>query len=182
MQTWLVHMRQPAALRRDLGLIPFVVFQLIVGGNVFAALIHPVFVATFVYAIATGTPLFGAGGPAIAFTAGLFGTTVAIGYLTSAALGCVGLMRRGAGTTSWVLLFTPVYWLLLSAAAWRALYQLIREPYRWEKTEHGLARTSRRRARAVFSLTKLERHLSRVLASQQAHAGGAPQPAVRRQR
>jgi len=37
----------------------------------------------------------------------------------------------------------PVYWLLLSLAAWRALFQLLRDPYRWEKTEHGLARTSR---------------------------------------
>jgi hypothetical protein len=41
----------------------------------------------------------------------------------------------------------PIYWLLLSLAAWRALYQLVRDPYRWEKTEHGLARTSRRAAR-----------------------------------
>src|SRR4051794_9968425 len=32
---------------------------------------------------------------------------------------------------------------LLSLAAWRALYQLARDPYRWEKTEHGLAKTSR---------------------------------------
>jgi hypothetical protein len=37
----------------------------------------------------------------------------------------------------------PVYWLLLSLAAWRALYQLLRDPYGWEKTEHGLALTSR---------------------------------------
>jgi hypothetical protein len=42
-----------------------------------------------------------------------------------------------------VLLLMPLHWLLLSLAAWRALYQLIRDPYRWEKTEHGLAKTSR---------------------------------------
>ena len=41
------------------------------------------------------------------------------------------------------LLLMPLYWLLLSLAAWRALFQLLRDPYRWEKTEHGLARTSR---------------------------------------
>ena len=29
-------------------------------------------------------------------------------------------------------------------AAWRAVFQLVRQPYRWEKTTHGLARTSRR--------------------------------------
>jgi hypothetical protein len=43
----------------------------------------------------------------------------------------------------WVLLLIPIHWLLLSLAAWRALYQLLRDPYRWEKTEHGLAQTSR---------------------------------------
>jgi hypothetical protein len=31
---------------------------------------------------------------------------------------------------------------LLSFAAWRALIQLIYAPQRWEKTEHGLAKTS----------------------------------------
>jgi hypothetical protein len=37
----------------------------------------------------------------------------------------------------------PAHWALLSVAAWRALWQLIVDPYRWDKTEHGLARTSR---------------------------------------
>ena len=35
----------------------------------------------------------------------------------------------------------------LRVAAWRAVFQLVRSPYRWEKTSHGLARTSRRGAR-----------------------------------
>ena len=49
-------------------------------------------------------------------------------------------MRRVA----WWLVLVPLHWLLLSLAAWRALYQLVRAPQRWEKTEHGLARSSRR--------------------------------------
>jgi len=35
------------------------------------------------------------------------------------------------------------YYLLTSAAAWLALYDLILRPYHWHKTEHGLAKTSR---------------------------------------
>jgi hypothetical protein len=50
--------------------------------------------------------------------------------------------RRAA----WVLLLTPAHWLLLSLAAWRALYQLATAPYAWEKTEQGLAKSSRRSA------------------------------------
>jgi glycosyltransferase XagB len=37
----------------------------------------------------------------------------------------------------------PLYYLLASAAAWLALYDLISRPYHWHKTEHGLAKTSR---------------------------------------
>jgi hypothetical protein len=80
---------------------------------------------------------------AVVILAALYGTSVVIGYLTSAFLGWLGLMRRGLLATAWVLLLTPLHWLLLSLAAWRALYQLIVAPYRWEKTEHGLAKSSR---------------------------------------
>jgi cellulose synthase/poly-beta-1,6-N-acetylglucosamine synthase-like glycosyltransferase len=33
----------------------------------------------------------------------------------------------------------PIYWLLHSIAAWRAAYQLVFDPFRWEKTPHGLS-------------------------------------------
>lgn len=35
-------------------------------------------------------------------------------------------------------LLNPLYWVLHSWAAWRALHQLIRRPFHWEKTPHGL--------------------------------------------
>lgn len=69
--------------------------------------------------------------------------TIATGYLSTAVIGLIGLARRGLLREAWVLALTPVYWVCLSIAAWRALYQLLTEPYRWEKTEHGLARSSR---------------------------------------
>jgi hypothetical protein len=30
----------------------------------------------------------------------------------------------------------PAYWILISIAAYRAIYQLMYEPYLWEKTDH----------------------------------------------
>jgi hypothetical protein len=36
-------------------------------------------------------------------------------------------------------LLSPFYWLLHSVAAWRALDQLVRNPFHWEKTPHGLS-------------------------------------------
>ena len=39
-------------------------------------------------------------------------------------------------------LLTPFYWILMSVAAYKALFQLFAKPYYWEKTHHGLASES----------------------------------------
>ena len=119
----------------ELGLPAFFAFQLMVGGNVLASLVHPIFLIWFIGAV------LGAGVDNSMTT--VFGFAVLFGYAASALLAGVGLARRRLLAHASVLLLMPVHWLLLSLAAWRALYQLVREPYRWEKTEHGLARTSR---------------------------------------
>lgn len=167
MQTWLVHMRHPLRLLRELGLFSFVVFQLIVGGNVLAALIHPAFLVAVAYALLTDGRIFADGGLLSALSIGLFSASVATGYIGSIALGWSGLVRSRLTTTSWVLLLTPLHWLMLSCAGWRALLQLIRTPYHWEKTEHGLARTTRSvrdHPHVFIRLARLERHLSRSMA------------------
>ena len=160
MQTWLVHMRQPGRLLRDLGPMGFVTFQLIVGGNALAALVHPLFMAALIYSVASGAPMWRGNSTTVAILAAVYGMSVVIGYLTSAFLGWLGLARRGLRSTAWVLLLTPAHWLLLSLAAWRALYQLATAPYAWEKTEHGLAKSSRRAAKLVHSLLELEHYLT----------------------
>jgi hypothetical protein len=73
----------------------------------------------------------------------MFAATLLCGYASTIVLDAIGLRRRGLLAHAWVLILTPLYWLLLSLAAWRALLQLWRDPQRWEKTEHGLAKTSR---------------------------------------
>jgi cellulose synthase/poly-beta-1,6-N-acetylglucosamine synthase-like glycosyltransferase len=163
MQTWSVHMRQPRRLLRELGPAGFLTFQLIVGGSALAALLHPLFMANLVYSMLTR--LTQAGGATAATSLGLLGVTAAIGYAASAFVGLIGLRRRGLGAGAWVLLLTPVHWLLLSLAAWRALYQLVATPYVWEKTDHGLAKSSRlaeRMTRSLVELERLLRHLKRA--------------------
>jgi cellulose synthase/poly-beta-1,6-N-acetylglucosamine synthase-like glycosyltransferase len=143
-QTWLVHMRSPRRLLADLGFTGFVSFQLVVGGSVLAALIHPLVLAGFLYSYFAGLPFFGSNGALITTLGWLYGIALVAGYLTSIILGLRGLKRRGLLRVAWWLMAVPLHWLLLSLAAWRALYQLLRDPQRWEKTEHGLARSSRR--------------------------------------
>ena len=143
MQTWIVHMRAPFRLMRELGPSGFITLQLVVGGTVLAALVHPVFLAALALDIATAEPRFGENHAEIILSS-LYWSTLIGGYATSAVLGLVGLAQRRLLSTAWVLLLVPVHWLLLSLAAWQALWKLVRDPYRWDKTEHGLARTSRR--------------------------------------
>jgi hypothetical protein len=125
-------------------------FQLVVGGNVLSALIHPVLLAGAAHAIIAGHPLLSTEGQSPALT-WLFGMSLTSGYLLSIVLGLRGLARRKLLSHAWVLAFVPVHWVILSFAAWRALYKLIRDPQEWEKTEHGLAKSSRRAATASDS-------------------------------
>lgn len=166
MQTWLVHMRQPARLLRELGRPGFLGFQLMVGGNALAALVHPLFMAGLIVAIVNGNGIWQSGGTTVGLGA-LYGTTVIIGYLSSGFLGWLGLMQRGLTLSAWVLLLTPVHWLLLSVAAWRAVYQLVFAPFVWEKTAHGLAKTSHRAAKMTRTLLELERELAMLKATGQ---------------
>jgi cellulose synthase/poly-beta-1,6-N-acetylglucosamine synthase-like glycosyltransferase len=108
-QTWLVHMRQPGRLLRDLGLTGFLTFQLIVGGNALAALLHPLITAGLFYSVLGGAPMWRSDSASVAILAAVYGMTVVIGYLTSAFLGWLGLLRRGLLSTAWILLLTPVH-------------------------------------------------------------------------
>jgi cellulose synthase/poly-beta-1,6-N-acetylglucosamine synthase-like glycosyltransferase len=162
MQTWFTHMQSPGRLLSDLGPFGFISFQLVVGGNALAALMHPVFLIGLIVASYSGAPPWHDDGVAGAILLPLYGITAACGYLVSGGLGAAGLWHRGLLSTGWVLTLMPLHWLLLSLAAWRALYQLVAAPYEWEKTEHGLAKTSRLNPDLRRALVALDRHLRQL--------------------
>ncbi|MEE9375731.1 MAG: glycosyltransferase family 2 protein [Rhizobiaceae bacterium] len=127
-QTWLVHMRRPIALTRDLGLKGTIVFHLMISGMVISALVHPV----LLYFIATRGIEIYQQGLLISLNQPLFLldiTTIMFGYLSFAALAWVTLPVRGLGDLRGALWGIPFYWMLLSIAAWRALWHLIRRPH-----------------------------------------------------
>jgi glycosyltransferase XagB len=138
MQTWFVHMRRPRRLLRELQPAGAAAFQLFLAANVLAALIHPAFMAALGYTLFTSSDPWTIGGSTVIFAA-----TLLSGYVSTAVLDIIGLRRRGLLGQAWVLMLTPLHWLLLSFAAWRALFKFLLEPQRWEKTEHGQAKTSR---------------------------------------
>ena len=143
MQTWSVHMREPRRLWREAGPRGFFALNIIVGGNVLTALAYPVLVvelAAYLLINVTGAGIM----PGWFFTgslAPLHIATIAGGFMSTVVIGLMGLARRGKLRAGRVLARTPLYWACLSIAAWRALWQLWRDPYRWEKTEHGLTQS-----------------------------------------
>jgi glycosyltransferase XagB len=144
MQTWSVHMRRPLALLRELGLAGFLTFQLLFIGTVLAALLQPI--AWLLIAIGP-TIEVPAHAPALMHSPAIaYGhwAAIACGYTVSIVLALAGLYRRRLLRIAGVMPMMLFHWVLLSAAAWWAVVQLLRDPYRWDKTEHGLGRTSRR--------------------------------------
>ena len=141
-------MRAPVRLLREVGLGGFLTLQLVVGGTVVAALVHPLFLGWLIWRAASGGFHLDAASIADITLAAACGTIFVTGYAATLALTLTGLARRKLLAHAPVLVLVPVLWLLLSAAAWRALAELFYAPYKWSKTEHGLARTSRQR-RAV---------------------------------
>ena len=137
MQTYLVHLRQPAKLRRQLGWRGTIGFHALLGGFILSMMFHPLFYVLVAVEVWRGGFLAlpgGLGGVALTALA-LF--NLLAGFSAAMALGIVAtLKRRRAGLVPDALLM-PVYWLLISFAAYRALWQLVVDPHRWEKTEHG---------------------------------------------
>ena len=75
-----------------------------------------------------------------------FGLMVLVtGYAAMMIAGVRGLHRLGY--RGWIapIASMPVYWFLMSCAAWLALWQFVWKPHHWNKTEHGITRLRRHR-------------------------------------
>jgi cellulose synthase/poly-beta-1,6-N-acetylglucosamine synthase-like glycosyltransferase len=134
-QTWLVHMRHPARLMRQIGLRNFISFQLLVGGT-FIFLLNPIFWALTTLFFFTQAGFVRDLFPSFVFYAAAFQLFLAnffFMYFTVA-----GTIQRGYFGLAKYALFTPIYWGLMSVAAWKGFLQLFFRPFYWEKTVHGL--------------------------------------------
>ncbi len=139
MQTYLVHMREPWHYAREFRIREFLSMQLMIGGKTAVLFINPLlWLALIVSQLLR--PFIGNAYeslfPAPVVTIGAVCLVVGnFFYLYIYLLACI--RRKHYALVKWTLLI-PIYWLLMSAAACIALYQLIVKPHYWEKTEHGL--------------------------------------------
>jgi glycosyltransferase XagB len=138
-QTWLVHMRSPRELWRELGPRGFLGFQTVVGGTILSALVHPWFYVLAGINLAQGSLLARPDALLGWPFWGLAWFDLLTGYLASMALGFLSARGRGYRHLLKDVPLMPLYWLLISAAAYRALWQFMTARFEWEKTEHGAA-------------------------------------------
>ncbi|KAA0699416.1 glycosyl transferase [Neorhizobium sp. P12A] len=137
LQTWLVMMRDPAALRREMGMRGFVVFQLLIGGMLLSSLAHPLILAFLVRSVidmlavpTDDLPLATRALFAIDFV-NILGS-----YATFLVLGTAAMIEHEKRQIGWRWMMVPFYWMLVSLAAWRAVFELRSNPFFWHKTPH----------------------------------------------
>lgn len=136
MQTSLVHARRPLALINDIGFGKFLAFVLLIAGTPMAFLAVVPFYILAVVAFVTPPSFIASLFPAWVMWSGL--TCFVVGSALTVSLSMMGPYKRGAfSLVPWALL-NPLYWVLHSIAAYKALWQMIVKPHYWEKTEHGL--------------------------------------------
>lgn len=137
LQTWLVLMRQPAQVVRDMGLGPYLVFQVLIGGLILSSLAHPLIVGylgLIAWQLASQQAYLA--GPLhltlfVMDIVNIFGS-----YAVFIALGRRGMTPQQRAAVGWRWTMTPAYWLLVSRAAWRAVGELRSNPFFWNKTTH----------------------------------------------
>lgn len=137
MQTYLVHMRKPVELYRSLGHTGFWGFQFFVGGNILTALSLPFMLVMFVYWLATRWSGFDIIFPPVVLYISLFNLIIGNGFFVY--LNMLGAFKRHNFHLMPYALTVPAYWLLMTVAAYKGLWQLIHNPFFWEKTTHGLS-------------------------------------------
>jgi glycosyltransferase XagB len=138
-QTYLVHMRNPFRLLKDMGVANFIHFQLLIGGMIFTFLINPIFwLMALLWFMLPRMEMFTSLFPGVVFA--MAATCLFAGNFAFAYIGAVGCCRRGYFDLVKYAFLAPVYWVLMSYSQWRALLQFFVNPFHWEKTRHGLFR------------------------------------------
>jgi cellulose synthase/poly-beta-1,6-N-acetylglucosamine synthase-like glycosyltransferase len=138
MQTWLVHSREPVKLWRELGTRKTLAIHLTLGFSTVTTLVNPLMWALtlsyFIFGPQWMEPLF----PPVVLYGGMFAMIAGNALMCYALM--LGCLKRGLYAAVRAMLTVPLYWALMSVAAYKAFGQLLQPSKRhfWELTEHGL--------------------------------------------
>ena len=134
MMTYLCHMRSPAALWRDLGPRGFVGFQALFLGSLSQAFLLPLLWSFWLLALGFGHPLQDILHPGLIRAM----TTLFVACeVLNIAIGIAGLRRSGQKVSALWVPTLALYFPLQALAAYKALWEMLRRPFYWDKTSHG---------------------------------------------
>ena len=144
--TWMVHMRDPRTLLRQLGAWRFMGLQVQFLGTLVQVLLAPVLLSFWALFLGLGHPLAGTAPQWVFVTlAALFVGSLAIDM----ACAWLALARpHHRWLRRWIVTL-PLYFPLATLAAYKALWELIVAPHFWDKTAHGAYGTHLDRAIVV---------------------------------
>ncbi|MGH7758203.1 MAG: glycosyltransferase family 2 protein, partial [Candidatus Dormibacteria bacterium] len=135
-QTYLVHSRSGGRLGGPLARLSF---QLVIGSRVLAALLNPwlwgVTAAYFLNVGGVGTYIRSLWLPPVYYlglTAFVLGNFLYIYYYM------LGAAQRRHYELITSAFLSPLYWVLISFATYKALLEFLLRPFHWQKTTHGL--------------------------------------------
>ncbi|WCK02395.1 glycosyltransferase family 2 protein [Agrobacterium tumefaciens] len=138
LQSWLVMTRTPFATAHAMGWFAYMTFQLLIGGMILSSLAHPLlFISLAFMAMAireNGLHLLFTWQGVLFFIDAL---NIVGSYTIFVLMGrsrMIAYEKRQVGRR-WLAM--PLYWLMLSVAAWRAVVELKTRPFVWNKTPHA---------------------------------------------
>ncbi|MCQ0989960.1 glycosyltransferase family 2 protein [Jiella marina] len=135
--TYLLHMREPLRLCRNLGAKAAVAFQLLFLGMLASSVAHPFFIAICLYyawELSSGYLTLAEAG--FVFALDVF--NVVFGYALFIAHSSMALEDDERRALKGRYRYIPAYWAILAFSSLRAIIQLFIDPHKWEKTPHGL--------------------------------------------
>ncbi|MEP2640763.1 glycosyltransferase family 2 protein [Roseobacter sp.] len=136
MITYFVHMRDPAQLYRDLGFKRFLGLQTIFLASVSQFAAAPVLWSFWITLFGVTHPVeLTLGAQAVWTCAGIF---IVAECLTL----CMGIYAVSGKAHRHLIAYVPtmmLYFTLGAAASYKALWELIRAPFFWDKTQHGVS-------------------------------------------
>ena len=135
-QTWLVHMRHPVKLWRQMGWRSWWSFQFVIAGTFFGFLLNPFYWCLTTLWLMTKAGVIRELFPGFVYFAAAAG--LYIGNFVFTYVNVAGVLRRGYPELVKYALLSPLYWALMSVGAYKGFFQLFYRPFYWEKTVHGL--------------------------------------------
>jgi len=135
-QTSIVHLRHPLRFKNEVGGWPnFLAFLFTVPGTVVINFLNFFYWLLLAGWLGTKSVLIQALFPGFVFYLSVI--SFVVGNTLFTYLNLIGAYKRQRYSIVKYCILSPIYWILLSLATIKAVYEVIVKPYHWDKTKHG---------------------------------------------